>query len=193
MPKIALKGPLRESGSDREIRESDREKRVVITVMDFLSRRWLLLIIGWAGFLFVAGITTLLTFIDFYKPKVIFGPAMRFKAGYPEEYPLGEVSTRWMAEQRVWVVRAKEGIYAFLGICRHLGCTPRWVPEEQLFKCPCHGSNFNMEGDVVGGPAPRPLWRVGVSLSPDGQVVVDKSVKEDRVGVREKGKFILPV
>ncbi|MFN3467802.1 MAG: ubiquinol-cytochrome c reductase iron-sulfur subunit, partial [Candidatus Brocadiales bacterium] len=105
----------------------------------------------------------------------------------------GEVSTKWMAEQRVWLVRTQEGLYAFLGICRHLGCTPRWVPEEKLFKCPCHGSNYNLAGDVVGGPAPKPLWRVAVGLSPDGQIVVDKSIKEDRVGMREKGQFILPV
>ncbi|MFQ5862650.1 MAG: ubiquinol-cytochrome c reductase iron-sulfur subunit [Candidatus Brocadiales bacterium] len=177
----------------KERRESHREKEVVYTVLDTLSRRWMLLIIGWAGFLFVAGITTLLTFIDFYKPKVIFGPSKRFRAGFPEEYPVDTVSTKWMAEQRVWLVRTAQGMYAFLAICRHLGCTPRWVPEERLFKCPCHGSNYNLEGDVVGGPAPRPLWRLGVSFATDGQIIVDKSVKEDRPGVREEGKFLLPV
>jgi cytochrome b6-f complex iron-sulfur subunit len=186
-------GGNKDIGLRRTARESDREKRTVINVLDFLSRRWLLLVIGWVGFLLVSGIATLLTLIDFYKPKVIFGPAQRFRAGYPGEYPVGEVSTKWMAEQRVWIVRSTQGLYAFLGICSHLGCTPRWVPEEQLFKCPCHGSNFNIEGDVVGGPAPRPLWRLAVSLAPDGQVVVDKSIKEDRPGMREKGQFMLPV
>lgn len=177
----------------RPRRESNREKDAIITIMGVLSRRWLLLIIGWMGFLFASGASALLTFIDFYKPKVIFGPLQRFKAGYPEEYPVGEVSTKWMAEQKVWLVRSERGIYAFLGTCRHLGCTPRWVPEEQLFKCPCHGSNYNLEGNVVGGPAPRPLWRLGLSFAPDGQIVVDKLVKEDRPGYREKGQFLLPV
>lgn len=167
--------------------------RLVIKTLDNYTRRTVLLIIGWVGFLIVAGITIIVTFIDFYKPKVIFGPSQRFKAGYPEEYMVGTVSTKWLNEQRVWIVRSERGVYAFLAICRHLGCTPRWVPDEQLFKCPCHGSDYNIEGDVVGGPAPRPLWRLEVSLAPDGQIVVDKSIKEDRPDVREKNQFILPV
>lgn len=167
--------------------------RLVIKSLDIFSRRMVLLIIGWAGFLFVAGITSVLTFIDFYKPKVIFGPSQRFKAGHPEEYTMGTVSTKWISEQRVWLVRSEQGLYAFLAICRHLGCTPRWVPDERLFKCPCHGSDYNIEGDVVGGPAPKPLWRLGVSLAPDGQVVVDKSIKEDKPGIREGSQFILAV
>ncbi len=174
-------------------RESDREKQAVIKILDTLSRRGVLLIIGWAGFLFFCGVATLLTLLDFFKPKVLFGPSSRFKAGYPEEYLRGKVSTRWMGSQQVWVIRTEKGLYAFLAICRHLGCTPRWVEEEQLFKCPCHGSNYNLEGDVVGGPAPRPLWRLAVGLAPDGQILIDKSIKEDRPGMREKNQFVLPV
>lgn len=176
-----------------ELRESNREKEIIYGVLDTLSRRWMLLIIGWAGFLFFSGIATLLTMLDFFKPKVIFGPSSKFKAGVPDEYEVGKVSTKWKKEKGVWIVRTKTGIYAFLAVCRHLGCVPNWVEEEQLFKCPCHGSNYNIEGDVVGGPAPRPLWRLGLSFAPDGQIVVDKSVKEDRPGIREKGRFLLPV
>lgn len=164
-----------------------------IKALDAFSRRVVLLIIGWVGFLFVTGIASVLTFIDFYKPKVIFGPSQRFKAGHPEEYTVGIVSTKWLNEQRVWLVRSERGLYAFLAICRHLGCTPRWVTDERLFKCPCHGSDYDIEGNVVGGPAPKPLWRLGVSLAPDGQVVVDKSIKEDRPGIREGSQFLLAV
>ncbi|MFQ5956186.1 MAG: ubiquinol-cytochrome c reductase iron-sulfur subunit [Candidatus Brocadiales bacterium] len=177
----------------KERRESHREKEIIVGILDRLSRRWILLLIGWAGFLFFSGLATLLTMVDFFKPKVIFGPSKRFKAGLPDEYPVGKVSTKWMKDQGVWIVRTKEGIYAFLAVCRHLGCIPVWVEEEQLFKCPCHGSNFNLEGDVVAGPAPRPLWRLELSFAPDGQLIVDKSIKEDRLGPRERGPFLLQV
>lgn len=177
----------------KERRESHREKEIIVGVLDKLSRRWILLIIGWAGFLFFSGATTLLIMLDFFKPKVIFGPSGRFKAGCLDEYPVNKVSTRWTKDQGVWIVRTDRGIYAFLALCRHLGCIPVWVEEEWLFKCPCHGSNYNLEGDVIGGPAPRPLWRLGLSLAPDGQLIVDKSIKEDRVDLREKGQFLLPL
>ena len=103
------------------------------------------------------------------------------------------VDERWKKSQRVWIARNKEGIYAVVAVCTHLGCTPNWFPAEVRFKCPCHGSNYNLEGDVVGGPAPRPLWRLGLGLAPDGQLLVDKSIKEDRAGLREKGQFLLPL
>ncbi|MBI4737874.1 MAG: Rieske 2Fe-2S domain-containing protein, partial [candidate division NC10 bacterium] len=54
---------------------------------------------------------------------------------------------------------------------------PNWFQAEDKFKCPCHGSGFKRSGINFEGPAPRPLERVQISLSDDGQLVVDKSLK----------------
>jgi cytochrome b6-f complex iron-sulfur subunit len=47
-----------------------------------------------------------------------------------------------------------------------------WVPGEKEFHCPCHGSLYNTKGEVIGGPAPRPLDLFPIKLV-DGNLVVN--------------------
>ena len=56
---------------------------------------------------------------------------------------------------KVFLVRDKDGIYAMLAKCTHLGCKPMW--NGKIFHCPCHGSEFTEEGDVIMGPARKHL------------------------------------
>ena len=57
-----------------------------------------------------------------------------------------------------WAVKRPDGeITVFSPICPHLGCGYRWDQQDRLFKCPCHGSVYDIEGAVKAGPAPRPL------------------------------------
>ncbi|WP_276882124.1 Rieske 2Fe-2S domain-containing protein [Campylobacter cuniculorum] len=44
-----------------------------------------------------------------------------------------------------------------IGLCTHLGCIPAYVQSEQMFKCACHGGEFNINGVNVFGPPPKPL------------------------------------
>jgi len=61
-------------------------------------------------------------------------------------------------QKAVWAVKQANGeVIVFSPICTHLGCGYHWDAAGQQFKCPCHGSVFDMSGRVVGGPAPRPL------------------------------------
>ncbi|MBI2067823.1 MAG: Rieske (2Fe-2S) protein [Deltaproteobacteria bacterium] len=142
---------------------------------------------GWGAFLSAIGLG-LLGFVRFMFPRVLFEPSPIFKAGKPEDYVEGEVSERFKEEQRVWILREKGKIIAIQAICTHLGCTPRWLPLETKFKCPCHGSGFTMEGINFEGPAPRPLERYAVRLDAEGELIVDKS----RKFLYEKGEWENP-
>ncbi len=142
---------------------------------------------AWAAFAtFIA--TSAAAMGRFMLPNVLYESPQLFKAGKPDDYSMG-VSTRWMKEQRVWIVRTDGILYALWGRCTHLGCTPNWFDAEKRFKCPCHGSNYTMQGDVIAGPAPKPLNRCAVALLPTGEILVDKSILETRPGFREKPQF----
>jgi cytochrome b6-f complex iron-sulfur subunit len=136
---------------------------------DFVGR------LGWTGFTIFTGVS-LLGFVRSAFPRVLFTPPSTFKAGLPNEYTVGEVSERFKQEHRVWIIREADGFYALFAKCTHLGCTPRWLQVEEKFKCPCHGSGFRKTGINFEGPAPRPLERYRVSLTEDGQLLVDMSV-----------------
>jgi cytochrome b6-f complex iron-sulfur subunit len=136
---------------------------------DFLGR------LGWAGF-GAFSLLGLLAAIRSAFPRVLFLPPSKFKAGFPGDYPVGEVSEKYKQQYRTWIIRTKAGFYAIFAKCTHLGCTPRWLKAEQKFKCPCHGSGYYISGLNFEGPAPRPMDRFKIFIADDGQLEVDKSV-----------------
>ena len=157
-----------------------------------VTRRRLFAWVGWGSFATFFGGITLAT-ARFFFPRILYEPSPRFQAGKPEDYQSGEVSTRFKAAQRVWMIRTPEGMYALIAICTHLGCTPNWFASEERFKCPCHGSNFLLDGTNVAGPAPVPLHRAMIALELGGNIIVDKSQRENRLGKRDKPPFFLPL
>lgn len=148
--------------------------------------------VGWGSFAAFFGDVTLAT-LRFFFPRVLYEPSQRFLAGKPEDYHVGEVSTRMKKEQRVWIIRNGEGMYALIAICTHLGCTPIWHPAEHRIKCPCHGSNFLIDGQNVAGPAPVPLYRAAIGLDLAGNIVVDKSQQANQPGEGDQPPFFLPL
>ena len=119
----------------------------------FLGKVWLLL----GG---VALAEAVWVVSDFFKPRrrramddvtgsvIIAGPVDRFEPGSVTAFPEG----------RFYLARLADG--GFLALhreCTHLGCTVPWVAAEDRFVCPCHASSFDITGDVLSPPAPRPL------------------------------------
>jgi len=143
--------------------------------------------IGWSAFAAVVAGYGALT-LRFMFPNVLFEPKQSFLAGFPDEYPIGEVSERWKSKHAVWIVRDSQGIFVLSTVCTHLGCTPNWLGNDNKFKCPCHGSGFYKTGINFEGPAPRPLERFRIILTDDGEIFVDKTKKYQQ----EKGEWSDP-
>ena len=100
---------------------------------------------------------------------------------------------------KYWLSNTPSGILALSMVCTHLGCLFKWVPSNNRFECPCHGSKFKGNGEkLVGlGPAPRNLDRFAITVkTPGGQVKTDSdghAVKADgATGITiDTGKKIL--
>ena len=137
------------------------------------SRRDVLTRVGVGACAVAAAGSGVVTF-DFLKPKVLFEPPTKFRAGGPLDYPEGTV--RFDRERKAYVVGTAGGVYALSAVCTHLGCITRLVSDENAIACPCHGSRFDLEGNVTHGPAPRPLPWLEVTQDADGNLVVDTSV-----------------
>ncbi len=48
-------------------------------------------------------------------------------------------------------------LYAVNPTCTHRSCRVNWIPDKNKFVCPCHASRFDPNGEVVNGPASKPL------------------------------------
>lgn len=60
-------------------------------------------------------------------------------------------------------------IVALSTICSHAGCEVRVLPNR--FECPCHGSEYDADGEVLEGPASQPLQRFTVDESEQAYII----------------------
>lgn len=92
-------------------------------------------------------------------PLHFFGDRVRDRADRSiEDLAPGEGGIVSAASGKVAGYRDEAGeLHAVSATCTHLGCQVRWNLAERTWDCPCHGSRFDVDGDVLNGPAVRPL------------------------------------
>ena len=112
---------------------------------------------------------------DFLRPRVLFEPPTSFTVGSPDGVAVGSVLD--FPEHRAFVIRLADGFRALSSVCTHLGCITRHQPDGNLIACPCHGSRFSLDGEVIAGPAPRPLHWLQMTLSEKGEILVDTALE----------------
>ena len=134
-----------------------------------LSRRdFFQLTFGWCAALFALGASAAAAG-RYFVPNVLYEPDQRYRALKPEDYPDGAT---FLPDIRVFLIRKGDSFRAVSAICTHLGCTVNHTSDDH-YACPCHGSRFNSNGAVIGGPAPKPLQWFLVSLTRDGRLMID--------------------
>lgn len=134
-----------------------------------VTRRRLLTWLSSFG-LFGSVIVSAISNLVFIKPRATYGQPNRFGIGKPESFPSGTRIA--LGEQNVCIVREGDKLCAISTVCTHLGCIV--APSETGFACPCHGSRYDQDGNVTGGPAPKALPWYKLTLAPNGELEVDK-------------------
>jgi Rieske Fe-S protein len=135
-----------------------------VTRRDFLGKAAM-------GSCFLAVGTAVVGILRLPKPAVLPESASRFKIGFPDDF--APDTHRKIGQRNVWLYRDALGFYALSTVCTHLGCIVTEDAKSMGFMCPCHGSNFDAAGRVLGGPAPRGLDWLEISLAADGSLMVD--------------------
>jgi cytochrome b6-f complex iron-sulfur subunit len=126
--------------------------------------------LAFAGSLAALSVQWLAALVKFLQPPKTAGFGGLVYAGRVEEFPMGSVN--WVMAGRFYIVRNEAGLLAIYQKCTHLGCSVPWAEAEGQFHCPCHGSLYNQVGEVIGGPAPRPMDIFPVKIQ-NGEVWVD--------------------
>lgn len=140
-------------------------KKDNVSRRQFLGFAWAASLIGLFG---QAGVAL----INFFRPRIEPGAfGGKVHAGQVAEFSPGTVSH--VQRGRFYISRLEDGsMLAVWHQCTHLGCTVPWREDEGQFHCPCHSSIFNTRGEVISGPAPRPLDLFPIEIV-DGEIIVN--------------------
>lgn len=84
-------------------------------------------------------------------------------AGAVERFETNSVTA--FVKGKFYLARLEDGGFLALSrTCTHLGCSLPWMAKERKFACPCHGSAFDITGNVIDAPAPRALDVFPISI-----------------------------
>jgi cytochrome b6-f complex iron-sulfur subunit len=162
--------PKKEANQEAEKKKINRR--------EFLNFAWLASL----GFLTlnVAGVTLLFALPRFKEGE--FGG--RVPMGKVSELPAPGTPPINYPKVKLWLSNTEEGVSALYKVCTHLGCLYNWRDLENKFVCPCHGSQFEGDGQYIQGPAPRSLDQFVVQIvDPDTQEVLAESSSTDPLPV----------
>jgi len=118
------------------------------------------------GFLYLSGALALGGLLRFLSFQTEPAPQTEFELGLAADYPLN--SRTLLSNIPAVLLHTEKGFSAMSLICTHLGCTVEQKADG--FTCPCHGSRYNANGNVLKGPAAKPLQSLRVEVTAEGNL-----------------------
>ena len=121
----------------------------------------------------------------------VFRPARRSPKGFNtrsrvasiEAIPVGQGGVIQHKKRKLAVWKDANGKPHLLSAsCTHKGCTVTWNNAERTWDCPCHGSVFAADGNVIHGPAVQPLTPVPTRQSPKAKRMHGRRAKASAQG-----------
>jgi cytochrome b6-f complex iron-sulfur subunit len=138
---------------------------------DNSRRKWVgvLLGLGFSG----SAVSFLYPAVKFMMPPAVAGPAVdEVVVGKADEFAPNTGRIFKFGSKPGILIRTEEGEWrAFSAVCTHLNCTVQYQDDTHLIWCACHNGQYDLNGNVVGGPPPRPLEEFEVNLRGEDVVV----------------------
>lgn len=105
-------------------------------------------------------------------PRAARSTGREFDAGPTDEQIPGTSRTIIAGHVPLLLIRVDEKKWVALqASCTHLRCGLHWNPQSHSIDCPCHGGQFDINGNVLTGPPPSPLHRYPIRIH-DGHIYI---------------------
>ncbi len=89
-----------------------------------------------------------------------------------DEVPLGDAKNIiYNNTPAVIINRPDKGFIVLSRVCTHLGCLVDYNRGERRLICPCHAGNFDLEGNVISGPPPKPLMAIALRIEGENIII----------------------
>ncbi|MFC2063503.1 ubiquinol-cytochrome c reductase iron-sulfur subunit [Chloroflexota bacterium] len=135
--------------------------------MSIVNRQDFLKIAG-KGFLAISGILGFGMLVRFLGYRSEEEAQTVFDLGLASDFPVG--SRTHLPDIPAVLIHNETGFAALSLVCTHLGCTLEQDNDE--FRCPCHGSQFDGNGVVLQGPAAKGLTQLTVEQDDQGHIIL---------------------
>jgi len=104
------------------------------------------------------------------------GPVTGLTPGIPTGFPFArKIKDGWTETSQTGVAFAVthdgQNVKVYSDVCTHLGCRVTWHEDRQMYISPCHNGLFSIDGEVLGGPPPRPLDQFQTRIE-NGQIKI---------------------
>jgi cytochrome b6-f complex iron-sulfur subunit len=130
---------------------------------------------GWFGALAASLLYPVLKFVfpPAREPDRVILPFSDFK-----DMELNAVKSFAWGSKPGLLKKNDDGSYtAFVAVCTHLDCNVTYLPEQRKFFCACHDGWYDENGTNIGGPPPRPLRQLNISIEGEELVITREGVE----------------